>query len=103
VWTWQTWVVAAREAADRGDRRAAIRCAYWAAVVRLQDLRLLPQDLTRTPREYLGLIPRHDDTQPSLAALTSALERFWYAGRAANADDFRESVNHLEALGCRLD
>jgi hypothetical protein len=102
-WNWQRWVVLAREARERGDARAAIHCAYWAGVVRLQGVRLLPRDLTRTPREYLRLMPDRDGSYPPLAALTSALERVWYADRPAGPDDLRESINHLEALGCSLD
>jgi hypothetical protein len=102
-WTWQQWALAAREARDRGDLRGAIHCAYWAAVVRLQDLQLLPRDLTRTPREYLGLLPKQEIYRVPLAALTSALERFWYAARPVSPADLRESLDQLEALGCRLD
>jgi len=102
-WTWRQWVVLARQAADRGDLRSAIQCAYWAGVVRLQDEHLLPADLTRTPREYLRLLPDHANTRAPLSGLTMALERFWYAGGAAGADDLRESFRYLEALGCRLD
>jgi hypothetical protein len=102
-WTWQQWVLSAREARDRGDLRRAIHCAYWAAVVRLQDLQLLPRDLTRTPREYLGLLPNREISRVPLAALTSALERFWYAARPVSPADIRESLDQLEALGCRLD
>jgi hypothetical protein len=102
-WTWQHWVRLSREAKDRGDIRTAIHCAYWAAVIRLQEMQLLPRDLTRTPREYLGLLPEYDISHAPLAALTSALERFWYAARPASPADLRESLDHMEALGCRLD
>jgi Domain of unknown function (DUF4129) len=102
-WTWQQWALAAREARDRGDMRTAIHCAYWAAVVRLQDIQLLPRDSTRTPREYLGLVPDHEISRAPLAALTSALERFWYAARPASPADLHESLANMEALGCRLD
>jgi hypothetical protein len=102
-WTWQQWVVSAREARDRGDMRASIHCAYWAAVVRLQETQRLPRDVTRTPREYLRLLPDHEVSRAQLAALTAALERFWYAARPASPADLRESLDHMEALGCRLD
>jgi len=102
------WLRDAREAAAKGDLREAIRCIYWAAVTRLQEDRVLPADLTRTPREYLHLL-----STPSLAArapllepltaLTSGLERFWYGGQAANLDDFQASLKQLEATGCKLD
>jgi hypothetical protein len=102
-WTWQQWVLSAREARDRGDTRRAIHCAYWAAVVRLQDTQLLPRDFTRTPREYLGLVSDHEISRAPLAALTSALERFWYAARPASPADLHESLTNMETLGCRLD
>jgi len=38
-----------------------------------------------------------------LTALTMGLERAWYANRGAGPEDFRESLSHLEALGCLLE
>jgi Domain of unknown function (DUF4129) len=109
--TWEEWLRASRAAADRGDPREAIRLAYWAGVVRLQEVRALPLNTSQTPRENLRLLsepkPGGASTPPafqeSLACLTSALERFWYARRLAGPDDFRESLRHLEALGCKVD
>jgi hypothetical protein len=104
VQSWMDWVRAAREAANRGDPREAIRCTYWAGVSLLQERRVLPEDLTRTPREYLRLIPTPERASAvPLTALTTGLERFWYAGETAHADDFEASLKQLEALGCKLD
>lgn len=103
VRTWQQWMAAAKEAGERGDLRAAIHFAYWAAVVRLQETGVLPHDLTRTPREYLRLLPDRTASREALAALTGALERFWYASRPAAPADLRQSFDCLEALGCRLE
>jgi hypothetical protein len=97
---WAEWVAAARQAADHGDLRQAIHCAYWAGVARLQETGVLSGDRTRTPREYLRLVSGPET--PHLGALTSGLERYWYAGRAAAVDDFSESLRHLEALGCTV-
>jgi hypothetical protein len=102
-WTWQQWVFSAREAREQGDMRRAIHCAYWASVVRLQELQLLPRDFARTPREYLGLVPDYEISHAPLAALTSAMERFWYAARPASPADLHESLANMESLGCRLD
>jgi hypothetical protein len=102
--SWMEWVRAAREAANRGDPREAIRCTYWAGVALLQERRVLPEDLTRTPREYLRLIPAPERAAAApLRDLTEGLERFWYAGQAAHANDFEASLKQLEALGCKLD
>ena len=111
VRTWEEWLRASRAAADRGDPREAIRLAYWAGVVRLQEVRALPVNTSQTPRENLRLLsepkPGRASTAPafqeSLSGLTSSLERFWYARRLAGPEDFRESLRHLEALGCKVD
>jgi hypothetical protein len=97
VRTEEEWLAAAHRAAAEGDWRQAIHNAYWAAITRLQRSGALPEDRTRTPREYLRLFSGREP----LAALTSGLERFWYARRIARPEDFRESLNHLETLGCK--
>lgn len=105
VLTSEEWLAAAHRAAAEGDWREAIHNTYWAAISRLQQSGALPEDLTHTPREYLRLVRAGEDageTARATAALTSGLERFWYARRAARAEDFCESLNHLEALGCQV-
>jgi hypothetical protein len=109
--TWQEWVRAAREAAGRGDFREAVHSAYWAGIARLEDEGVVPQDRTKTPREYLRLVaePHPGELAPQLApreplaGLTSRLERVWYANRGASPEDFHESLRQLEALGCLLE
>jgi uncharacterized protein DUF4129 len=108
---WQEWIRAAREAANRGDFREAVHSAYWAGIVKLEDVGALPRDRTKTPREYLGLVIQEPATglapvapiREPLAALTSRLEKVWYANRKAGPEDFRESLRQSEALGCRLE
>lgn len=101
---WAEWIAFARQAADRGDLREAIRCAYWAGVARLQETGVLTPELTHTPREYLRFVSASGAAPVKhLAALTNGLERFWYAGRAAGIEDFRDSLKNLEELGCRTD
>jgi hypothetical protein len=108
--SWQEWVYAAREAAERGDYRGAIHCAYWAGVTRLQDLGALAPDRAKTPREYLGALSKSKFLEPEtyvarkqvLSALTSRLETIWYGYRVATETDFRESLTELETLGCHL-
>src|SRR5207302_5983647 len=111
VRTWQEWIRAAREAAKQGNFREAVHSAYWAGIARLEDDGVVPKDRTKTPREYLRLVvesapgelgPAPAPREP-LAALTSGLERAWYANRGARAEDFHESLRHLEALGCSLE
>lgn len=109
--TWQEWIRAAREAASRNDFREAVHSAYWAGIVRLEEMGVVPRDRTKTPREYLRIAsePSPEGIAPSpayrepLAALTTRLERIWYANRGAGADDFRDTLRQLEALGCQLE
>lgn len=99
--SWQLWLRDAQTAAAAGQAREAIRCAYWAGVARLQQDRLLPARLSKTPRECVRLIA--GERQEPLRGLTTALERFWYAGHDAGAADVAESFRHLETLGCKAD
>ena len=109
--TWQEWIRAAREAAGRGDFREAIHCAYWAGIAHLEDRGLLPRARTHTPREYLrllahppgGTLAGSPAERESLEALTARLERVWYGRRSATPEDFRASLQQVEALGCRLE
>ena len=66
-----------------------------------QETRALPEDGTRTPREYLSLIRSDQPASGPLRALTLGLERFWYARQTAGAQEFEESLKHLGALGSR--
>jgi Domain of unknown function (DUF4129) len=109
--TWQEWIRIAREAAGRADFRDAVHSAYWAAITRLEDEGSLPKDHSKTPREYLGVLsepaandltPRPNYCQP-LSVLTLQLEQIWYGNRRAGADDFRDTLQQLEALGCTLE
>ncbi len=102
------WIVAARSASERGDFRQAIQCAYWAAIVRLEDMGSLPRNQPHTPRECLRMISERRKGEPSqfaapLSALTAGLERHWYADKTARAEDVSACFGALEALGCRLD
>jgi len=111
VRTWQEWIREAREAASRGNFREAVHSVYWAGIVRLEDLGVVPKDRTKTAREYLQLVVAPADGQlapasinaEALTALTKKLERIWYANRGAGPQDFHESLRHLEAMGCPLE
>ena len=96
------WLLAARSFSAEGDFRKAIQCTYWTAIVRLEELGRLPRNRPHTPREYLGLVSTAQYSTP-LSALTKQLERCWYAGLPASAQDFAACLSALEAFGCRVD
>lgn len=97
---WRFWAEEARAAAARGDYRAAIHAAYWAAVARLEENRLLPADRSRTPRESLRLVERGSAAYTPLAQLTRHFELTWYGYRVATSSDWDDAMQQLETLGC---
>jgi hypothetical protein len=94
------WARDALAAADRGDYREAVHCAYWAAVVHLETLGVLKRDRARTPRESLRLLDPHPNEQNLLREFTRRFELIWYGYRPASASDWSEARSHLEKMGC---
>jgi len=94
------WARDALAAAERGDYREAVHCAYWAAVVRLETLGLLKRDRARTPRESLRILNPHPAEQKLLREFTRHFELIWYGYRPASAQDWSEARAHLEKMGC---
>ena len=97
---WRGWLREARDAARRGDFRAAIHAAYWTAIVRMEETKSLPEDRARTPRESLRLIDRGSSAYAPLAQLTRRFELVWYGYRDATAADWDDAAQQLEILGC---
>ena len=100
VQSWQRMVEAARTAASAQEYREAIRLAYWAAIVRLGNLKLWVVDPTRTHREYLRAVRSDQVEHEPLALLTRAFEMAWYAARSPSASDFQNVMTQLQRLGC---
>jgi hypothetical protein len=94
------WVDEALAAAERGDFREAIRCSYWAAVAKLEDIHVLARDRARTPRESLRLLEHHPNEQRLLRDLTSHFELIWYGYRPASPSDWSLAKEQLEKMGC---
>jgi len=97
---WRDWLADAKAAAERGDFRSAIHAAYWAAVSRLVEKKILPEDRSRTPRESLRLVERESPARAPLAKLTSRLELVWYGYSPATASDWTDAAEQLETLDC---
>ena len=94
------WIQEALAAAERGDYRAALHCAYWGAIARLEDLGRLSRDRARTPRESLRLLETQPGDHRLLHALTGIFERVWYGYRAASESDWAGARELLEKIGC---
>ncbi len=97
---WHRWLRDARAAAGRGDYRAAIHAAYWAAIVRMEETNTLPEDRSRTPRESLRLIRQESPDYAPLLQLTQRFELVWYGYRSATDADWSDAMQQLETLGC---
>lgn len=97
---WDAWLADARRSAANEDWREAIRFAYWCAVTFLEEQRAWRPDPSRTPREYLRLLPASSQHLPPLASLSRLLERVWYGAARADAAEFDEALAHLKNLGC---
>jgi hypothetical protein len=98
---WRFWIGQARAAAERGDYRAAIHASYWAAVARLEENHLLPEDRSRTPRESLRLVKRGSAAYSPLEQLTRRFELTWYGYHTATSADWDDAMRQLETLGCQ--
>jgi uncharacterized protein DUF4129 len=94
------WVAEALAAAERGDFREAIHCAYWAAVAKLEDMNVLPRDRARTPRESLRLLEHHPNEERMLRGLTTHFELIWYGYRPVSRNDWSRVKEELEKMGC---
>ena len=90
----------ALRAARLGQTREAVRCAYGAALVRLEEQGAWRIDDARTPREYLPMLPATDSRHAALLDLTRRFEQVWYGNRPVADEDARRMTDHLEALGC---
>ena len=94
------WAREAHARAERGDYRGAVHAAYWAAVARMEESNLLPEDRARTPRESLKLLQRATAAYAPMANLTHHFEFIWYGYRAATVADWVDAKQQLEILEC---
>jgi len=94
------WAKDAFVAAERGDYREAVHCAYWATIVHLEGLGLLKRDHSRTPRESLRLLEPHPKERQLLGDFTRNFELIWYGYRPASPEDWTNARMHLEKMGC---
>jgi hypothetical protein len=97
---WPLWFAQAQAAAARGSWRDAIHFSYWCAVAFLENKGAWRSDPSRTPREYLRLLPASSDERATLAALTRRFELVWYGDAHADEAAFAESIANLKKIGC---
>ncbi len=90
----------AREALAATDPREAVRCLYNAAICRLEEEGAWRADDTRTPREYVRLLPSGHARRAVVEQVAVLFEQVWYRARPASPDDCQVVARELEVLGC---
>lgn len=96
----RSWARDALAAHRDGAEREAARCAYHAALAQLEEYGAWRRDDSRTPREYLRLLPHAHRYRSVLADITSRFERVWYGSAQPSPDDSRAVLSRLKELGC---
>jgi len=100
AWGWRQWADAARSAAAEQRYRDAVHCSYWAAVFRLEQMGVWRLDDSRTPLEYLRLLPPESQHCEPMASLTRSFEMVWYGYRPVTPAQAQSALQELENLGC---
>lgn len=100
AWGWKQWADAAKAAMAQQRYRDAVHCCYWAAVFRLEQMGVWRQDDSRTPREYLLLLPRDSEHRAAMSNLTRSFEMVWYGYRPVTPAQAESALQQLENLGC---
>jgi hypothetical protein len=91
---------AARQAAARGDGRAAVRLAFLAALAALERDGAVPPGRALTNGELAALVARRGGVAGGpLAALAGLFDRTVYGGRPAGAAEAAAAVEAARALG----
>ncbi len=97
---WQNWRADAQAAAAEGRWRDAVHFAFWCGAAFLETQGAWRPDATRTPREYVRLLPESAPAREGLGSLARQLEGVWYGTQNASAADFDRAITSLERLGC---
>ena len=100
VWGWRQWADAAQVALAEQRYRDAVHCCYWAAVLRLEQMGVWRLDDSRTPREYLRLLPRDSQHRQTMTSLTRSFEMVWYGYRPVTSAQAESALQELENLEC---
>lgn len=90
---------AATRAAQGGDYRAAVRQLYLAALLTLQERRVVMRDPSLTNREVLARLPAAHPAHAPLQAVVEVFDDVWYGVHEpdrATFEQYRVAVDELE-------
>jgi hypothetical protein len=91
----------ATELARRGEYRAAIRRAYIALLVEMEQRGKLRLHKSKTNRDYLNALRPDRDLFPPFSALTGTFEQIWYGEGRATESEFNEFVSRYRETANR--
>jgi len=98
-------VTSSVEAVDRAqqlvtmrDYRAAVRYLFLAALLALDERRLLRFDPALTNRELLRDTRSNPALSEALTPVTVAFDRVWYGSEALTQSDYETLVEQIESL-----
>lgn len=92
---------AAARSAEQGAYRTAVRYLYLAALLTLQERRLIPRDPSLTNREMLTRAPAHHPIRAPLGEVVAVFDEVWYGLREPDVAAFQRYqhvVHELETL-----
>ena len=92
---------AAVRSAEQGAYRSAVRYLYLAALLTLQERRLIPRDPSLTNRELLTRTPARHPLRVPLGEVVTVFEEVWYGVREPDLATFRryqQVVHELERV-----
>ena len=94
------WALRALAAARAGQTSEAVRCAYRAALKRMEEQGAWRVDEARTAREYMLMLRAGDTRRDLFRDIVRQFEQTFYANRTVTAEDVVRLSHHLETLGC---
>ena len=84
--------------ARTGDYRGAARLLALAALLWLDEGRVLPYDPHQTNREHLGRLRERPTAHAGLRPIVETADRVWYGGAPLDATGYAEVERQVEAL-----
>ena len=86
----------ARELAQRGEYRPAIRRAYLSLLIEMEQRGKLRLHRSKTNRDYLDAMRIEPALYPGFSAMTGDFESVWYGEQGATAQDFSAFIDKYQ-------
>ncbi len=88
----------ARQFANAGDYREAVRELYLATLLMLDERGLLRYDRSLTNREYLDAVAGEPAVRAALEPIVNTFDRTWYGFQAMRREEFENYRRQVEGM-----